>query len=161
MSVSQVPLRPVAKGTLVKLWLAVALLVALAYGVAYAGAGQLKSVVVDTVSEGSGPFITEMDGVIIEYTGRTEEGEVFDTTDGRGPAPFLVMQVVPGFRQALLKMQQGGRYKIVIPGRLAYGPNPPQGSPIGPNEDLSFDVHVLQVARNAALTAGAVPPGGQ
>lgn len=161
MSVSQVPLRPVAKGTLVKLWLAVALLVALAYGVAYAGAGQLKSVVVDTVAEGSGPYITEMDGVIIEYTGRTEEGEVFDTTDGRGPAPFLVMQVVPGFRQALLKMQQGGRYKIVIPGRLAYGPNPPQGSPIGPNEDLSFDVHVLQVARNAALTAGAVPPGGQ
>ena len=50
MSVSQVPLRPVAKGTLVKLWLAVALLVALAYGVAYAGAGQLKSVVVDTVA---------------------------------------------------------------------------------------------------------------
>jgi FKBP-type peptidyl-prolyl cis-trans isomerase FkpA len=161
MSVSQVPLRPVAKGTLVKLWLAVALLVALAYGVAYAGAGQLKSVVVDTVAEGSGEFISEMDGVIIEYTGRTEEGEVFDTTDGRGPAPFLVMQVVPGFREALLKMQQGGRYKIVIPGRLAYGPNPPQGSPIGPNEDLSFDVHVLQVARNAALTAGAVPPGGQ
>ena len=161
MSVSQVPLRPVAKGTLVKLWLAVALLVALAYGVAYAGAGQLKSVVVDTVAEGSGEFISEMDGVIIEYTGRTEDGEVFDTTDGRGPAPFLVMQVVPGFREALLKMQQGGRYKIVIPGRLAYGPNPPQGSPIGPNEDLSFDVHVLQVARNAALTAGAVPPGGQ
>jgi len=160
MSVSQVPLRPVAKGTLVKLWLAVALLIALAYGVAYAGAGQLKSVQVDTVTAGSGPYITEMDGVIIEYTGRTENGTVFDTTDGRGPAPFLVMQVVPGFREALLKMQQGGSYKILIPGRLAYGPNPPQGSPIGPNEDLSFDVHVLQVARNAALTAGAAPPPG-
>ena len=38
MSVSQVPLRPVAKGTLVKLWLAVALLAALAYGVAAMGA---------------------------------------------------------------------------------------------------------------------------
>ena len=33
-------------------------------------------------------------------------------------------------------MQQGGRYKIVVPGRLAYGKNPPAGSPIGPNEDL-------------------------
>ena len=160
MSVSQVPLRPIAKGSLVKLWLAVALLIALAYGVAYAGAGQLKSVQVDTVTAGSGPYITEMDGVIIEYTGRTENGTVFDTTDGRGPAPFLVMQVVPGFREALLKMQQGGSYKILIPGRLAYGPNPPQGSPVGPNEDLSFDVHVLQVARNAALTAGAAPPPG-
>ena len=159
MSVSQVPLRPVAKGTLVRLWLAVAALIALAYAIAYFGAGQFKSVTVDTVAAGSGPFIGEMDGVIIEYTGRTEDGTVFDTTDGRGPAPFLVMQVVPGFRQALTKMQQGGRYKILIPGRLAYGPNPPAGSPIGPNEDLSFDVHVLQVAPNAALSVGAAQQG--
>ena len=159
MSVSQVPLRPVAKGTLMRLWLAVAALIALAYAIAYFGAGQFKNVVVDTVTAGSGPLITEMDGVIIEYTGRTEDGTVFDSTEGRGPAPFLVMQVVPGFREALTKMQQGGRYKIVIPGRLAYGPNPPAGSPIGPNEDLSFDVHVLQVAPNAALSAGAAPQG--
>ena len=155
MSVSQVPLRPVAKGTLPKLWLAIAALVAIAFGIAYAGAGQFKTVAVETVTSGTGPLITEMDGVIIEYTGRTEDGTVFDTTDGRGPAPFLVMQVVPGFRQALIQMQQGGRYKIVIPGRLAYGRNPPQGSPIGPNEDLSFDVHVIQVAPNAAVQLGA------
>ena len=56
-------------------------------------------------------------------------------------------------------MQQGGRYKILIPGRLAYGANPPAGSAIGPNEDLSFDVHVLQVAPNAALSAGASSQG--
>ena len=159
MSVSQVPLRPVAKGTLMRLWLAVAALIALAFAIAYYGAGQFKNVIVDTVTAGSGPLITEMDGVIIEYTGRTEDGTVFDTTEGRGPAPFLVMQVVPGFREALTKMQQGGRYKILIPGRLAYGPNPPAGSPIGPNEDLSFDVHVLQVAPNAAMSAGAAPQG--
>jgi FKBP-type peptidyl-prolyl cis-trans isomerase FkpA len=159
MSVSQVPLRPVAKGSLVRLWLAVAALIALAFAIAYFGAGQFKKVTVDTVAAGSGPYITEMDGVIIEYTGRTEDGTIFDTTEGRGPAPFLVMQVVPGFREALTKMQQGGRYKILIPGRLAYGPNPPPGSPIGPNEALSFDVHVLQVAPNAALSAGAGPQG--
>jgi FKBP-type peptidyl-prolyl cis-trans isomerase FkpA len=159
MTVSQVPLRPIAKGSLVKLWLAVAALVALAYGLAYFGAGQFKTVKVETVAPGTGPLISEVDGVIIEYTGRTENGTVFDTTDGRGPAPFLVMQVVPGFKQALTQMQQGGRYKIVIPGRLAYGKNPPQGSPIGPNEDLSFDVHVLQVAPNAALTMGAAQQG--
>ena len=34
MSVSQVPLRPIAKGSLVKLWLALALLAALAFGIA-------------------------------------------------------------------------------------------------------------------------------
>jgi len=161
MSVSQVPLRPIAKGSLVKLWLALALLAAIAFGVAYMGAGQFKTVTVATVAAGSGAPITELDGVIIEYTGRTEDGTVFDTTEGRGPAAFLVPQVVPGFRQALVQMQQGGRYKILIPGRLAYGPNPPPGSPLGPNEDLSFDVHVLQVVPNAVLQAGAAGPQGQ
>ena len=156
MSVSQVPLRPIAKGSLVKLWLAVAALVALAYGIAYFGAGQFKTVTVETVAAGTGPLISEMDGVIIEYTGRTKDGAVFDTTEGRGPAPFLVMQVVPGFRQALTQMQQGGRYKIYIPQRLAYGDAPPAGAPRG---DLSFDVHVLQVAPNAALTMGAAQQG--
>jgi FKBP-type peptidyl-prolyl cis-trans isomerase FkpA len=151
MTVTQVPLRPLAKGTLLKLWLAIVLLVALAYGIAYFGAGQFKTVAVETVKAGAGPFVGEMDGVIIEYTGRTENGTVFDTTDGRGPAPFLVMQLFPGFKQALAQMQKGGRYKIVVPGRLAYGKSPPAGSPLGVNEDLAFDVDVADVAPNAAL----------
>ena len=155
MSVTQVPLQPVAKGTLTKLWLAIAALIALAYGIAYMGAGQFKSVSVETVQAGSGPFIGEMDGVIIEYTGRTENGTVFDSTEGRGPAPFLVMQLFPGFNQALAQMQKGGRYKIVVPGRLAYGKTPPAGSPIGVNEDLAFDVYIADVAPNAALQMGA------
>ena len=98
-----------------------------------------------------------MDGVIIEYTGRTETARC---STHRGPRPGAVPGDAgcSGLPQALTQMQQGGRYKIVIPGRLAYGKNPPQGSPIGPNEDLSFDVYVLQVVPNAALSAG-VPPG--
>jgi FKBP-type peptidyl-prolyl cis-trans isomerase FkpA len=99
-----------------------------------------------------------MDGVLIEYTGRLEDGTIFDSTEGRGPAPILVMQVVPGFKKALIQMQQGGRYKIVIPARLAYGENPPPGSPAG---DLSFDVHVVQVAPNAALQMGAMQQPAQ
>jgi FKBP-type peptidyl-prolyl cis-trans isomerase FkpA len=158
MSVSQVPIQPIKKGSLAKLWLALILLAGIAFGLAWLGAGQFKTVKVDTVAAGSGAAITELDGVIIEYTGRTENGTVFDTTEGRGPAAFLVAQVVPGFREALTHMQQGGRYKIMIPGRLAYGPNPPPGSPLGPNEDLSFDVHVIQVVPNAALQAGTQQP---
>ena len=158
MPVTQVPLRPIAKGSLLKLWLAIAALIALAFGVAYMGAGQFKTVTVDTVAAGTGPLISEMDGVIIEYTGRTEDGTVFDTTEGRGPAPFLVAQVVPGFKQALVRMQQGGRYKVFIPQRLAYGANPPEGAPKG---NLTFDIHVLQVAPNAALSAGAAQQQGQ
>ena len=82
MTVSQVPLRPIAKGSLAKLWLAVAALIALAYGLAYFGAGQFKTVKVETVAAGTGPLISEVDGVIIEYTGRTENGTVFDPPTG-------------------------------------------------------------------------------
>jgi FKBP-type peptidyl-prolyl cis-trans isomerase FkpA len=158
MTVTQVPLRPIAKGSLIKLWLAIAALVALAYGIAYLGAGQFNTVTVETVQPGSGPAITELDGVFIEYTGKTEDGTVFDTTEGREPLPVLVGTTVPGFKQALTQMQKGGRYKILIPGRLGYGKNPPAGSPIGVNEDLAFDVHVVEVVPNAALQMGAGPP---
>ena len=159
MSVSQVPIQPIKKGSLTKLWLAIAVLVAIAFGIAWMGAGQFKTVVVDTVTAGHGPAITEMDGVIIEYTGRIEDGTVFDTTEGRGPAPFLVAQVVPGFSQALQKMQKGGRYQFTLPAELAYGDTPPAGSPIPPGADLTFNVHVLEVAPMEAIMRGA--QGGQ
>jgi FKBP-type peptidyl-prolyl cis-trans isomerase FkpA len=153
MSVTQVPLRPIARGSQLKYWVAVLALILAAFLLARLGAGSFKALDVDVVAPGSGGLLTDLDGVILEYTGTTEDGTVFDTTEGRGPAPMLVGQVVPGFRQALLKMQQGGRYKIVIPGRLAYGPNPPPQSGIKPNADLYFDVHVVQVVRNAAIMA--------
>lgn len=170
MSVTQVPLRPIARGSQLKYVLAIVVLVAAAFLLARLGAGSFKALDVDTVAPGSGALLTDLDGVMLEYTGKTDDGKVFDSTEGRGPAPMLVGQVVPGFRQALLKMQEGGRYKVVIPGRLAYGATPPPQSGLKPNADLYFDVHVVQVVRNAAILAaqqqqqqqiqqqGAAPP---
>lgn len=148
MSVTQVPPRPIARGSLTKLWLAVAALIAIAFAVAWAG--KLEGVSVKTLQPGSGAMIGLKDGVFIEYTGKKADGTVFDTTEGRGPAPLLVGQVVPGFTEALLKMQKGGHYEVFIPGAKAYGPTPPPGSPFGPNEDLYFDVRVVEVMPNAA-----------
>jgi FKBP-type peptidyl-prolyl cis-trans isomerase FkpA len=102
-------------------------------------------------------MIKPEDGVMIEYEGRLDNGTVFDTSAGKGPVPLLAGQTIPGFTEALMKMQQGGRYKIRIPGKLAYGASPPAGSPIPPNADLSFDVHVVQVVPNAARMMGGVP----
>ena len=169
MSVTQVPLRPLKRGSLLKLWLGIAALVLAAFLLARAGAGSIYDVEVETIAEGKGDPLTEMDGVLIEYKGTTDDGTVFDSTEGRGPAPMLVGQVVPGFKLALMKMREGGSYKVLIPGRLAYGPNPPEGSGLKPNADLHFDVKVLQVVRDAAIgaaqaqaqaRAGAGPPEG-
>lgn len=156
MSVSQVPLRPLKRGTLAKLWLGLLLLVAAALLLAWTGAGALRGETTAsglefrTVKAGEGPLIAPVDGVLIEYEGRLEDGTVFDSS-GAQPVPMIAGQVIPGFAEGLQKMQQGGRYKIRIPGELAYGANPPANSPIPPNAPLEFDVHVVQVVPNAAL----------
>jgi FKBP-type peptidyl-prolyl cis-trans isomerase FkpA len=154
-TVTAVPLQPLKRGSVAKLWLGIALLVAAALLLAWAGAGRMVGVGVKTVVAGKGPVIGPNDGVNIEYTGRLPDGKIFDSTEGRGPAPLLVGQVVPGFSSALQRMQSGGRYQVHIPSKLAYGDTQPPGSPIPPNSDLDFDIHVVQVVPNAALMAGA------
>ena len=161
MSVSQVPLQPIKRGALVKLWLGILLLIAAGLLLAWAGAGHSSGIRVKTLEPGSGPVITKDDGVLIEYEGRLDDGTVFDTSAGRGPAFFPVGGVVPGFSQALQKMQKGGRYEFTLSSDLAYGDTPPAGSPIPPGADLHFTVHVMEVAPMETIMRGAQSGGGQ
>ena len=157
MSVAEAAHRPANKGRAAKLWLSFILIIAVGVGIAWLGVQTVRQSVVqvETVQAGKGPNIQAQDGVLIEYEGRLDNGTVFDSTAGKGPAPLLVSQVIPGFTQGLLKMQEGGRYKLRIPSKLAYGATPPQGAPIPPNADLQFDIHVVKVVPNAALMQGA------
>jgi FKBP-type peptidyl-prolyl cis-trans isomerase len=43
-------------------------------------------------------------------------------------------------------MKVGGSRLLVIPGALAYGPNPPGGSGIGPDETLVFVVELTAIS---------------
>ena len=161
MSVSTLA-HPQRRGT-GKLWLALLLLIAAGVGLAWFGAGSLRGETTATglqfrtIEAGEGDPIKAVDGVLIEYEGRLEDGTVFDTSEGRGPTPMIAGQVIPGFAEALTKMQKGGRYRIKIPSELGYGASPQPGSPIPPNADLEFDVHVVQVVPNAALMQGVSP----
>ena len=184
MSVTQVPIRPIAKATRIRALMGLGLVILAGVLLAWFGAGQLRGETTSsglqfrTVQKGEGPLITANDGVVIEYQGSLPDGTVFDTTEGKGAVPMLAGQVIPGFSEALQKMQKGGRYKFRIPGNLAYGASPPPGSPIPPNAALDFTVHVVQVVPNAAqmvqmqqqmqgaggaggVPEGAVPPPGQ
>jgi FKBP-type peptidyl-prolyl cis-trans isomerase FkpA len=55
--------------------------------------------------------------------------------------------MVPGFREAALQMQRGGKYTVEIPAAKAYGemgrmdPNTGQGVP--PNADLTFEIELV------------------
>ena len=164
MSVTQVPLHPTARGSLVKLWLALAALIVGAFFLAQLGTRPLRGetsasgIMFRTIEQGEGDLIKLADGALIEYEGRLADGTVFDTTEGRGPAALLPSQVIPGFGEALQKMQKGGRYSVRIPAALAYGPSGTPDGKIPPNSDILFDIHVVQVVANAALMAGG--PGG-
>ena len=172
MTTADAASRPAPSRRGAKLWLGFLIVIAAGILLAWWGSQSVRSrvVQVDTVQAGTGPTVQPNDGVVIEYEGRLEDGTVFDTSQGRGPAMLLASQTIPGFAQALARMNKGGRYKVWIPSRLAYGATPPQGGPVPANANLEFDVRVVEVVPNAAALmqqmqgaggAGGAAPGGQ
>jgi FKBP-type peptidyl-prolyl cis-trans isomerase FkpA len=141
--ITRVPLQPVRKGSLLKLWLGVAAALAVAGGVAYAS--RYQGVEVEQLSAGTGANPTMEDVVLVNYVGRLENGTEFDRGER---VPMSLDQVVPGFAQGITKMQKGGKYRITIPAAMAYGAeekrNPQTGQVVIPaNSDLVFDVDLV------------------
>jgi FKBP-type peptidyl-prolyl cis-trans isomerase FkpA len=148
--ITRVPLQPVAKGSLVKVWLGVAGAVVLAAGIAWAA--MPPGVSVDTITAGTGATPGAEDVVFVNYTGKLEDGTVFDQSqEAAWPIPGILPagtalplgEMVPGFQQALMQMQKGGKYTVEIPSDLAYGATPPPGAPIPPNADITFEVELV------------------
>jgi len=61
------------------------------------------------------------DMVILHYRGRLPDGRVFDDSYAEGaPAAYRVDQVIPGWREALQRMQEGAKWELYIPPKLAH-----------------------------------------
>jgi len=69
----------------------------------------------------------------VHYTGRLEDGTVFDTSREGDPfvVPVGMKRVIEGFEEALLGMEAGDSKEVTIPPSKAYGPR---------REDLLRDV---------------------
>ncbi len=79
----------------------------------------------------------------INYEGRlAEDGTVFDTTKGGGPATFVLSQLIDGWKIGIPGMRRGGKRTMQVPHELGYGD---RGSPpnIPPQADLIFDVELI------------------
>ena len=65
------------------------------------------------------------DSVQVHYTGRLNDGSVFDTSDGRDPLKLTLGegQVIPGFNDAIIDMTIGDKKTVDIPVDQAYGPS--------------------------------------
>jgi FKBP-type peptidyl-prolyl cis-trans isomerase FkpA len=160
MSVTQVPIQPIKKGSLAKLWVGVGLAVLVAGGLAWGGTRKFvvsgckasdfpnASVAVtklpsglqyQVIRAGKGSSPTDEDIALVNYKGMLRGGKQFDAGQ---QVPFPVKGMIPGFTEALKKMQQGGSYRLCIPSNLGYGAASP-GPEIPANSTLMFDVDMI------------------
>ncbi|MPS69998.1 FKBP-type peptidyl-prolyl cis-trans isomerase [Novosphingobium aerophilum] len=142
--ITRVPLQPIAKGSLTKIWLGVAAVALAAGGVAYAALP--PQVHVKTLTAGSGESPTIADVVLINYKGTLPDGNVFDQAQ---QVPMALNEVIPGFTKALVKMQRGGKYEVEIPAKLAYGDKAVGKIPA--NTDLNFEIELLDFKSRAEI----------
>ena len=99
----------------------------------------------EVLEEGSGASPGPTDRVTVHYRGTLIDGTEFDSSYNRGePTSFRVNGVISGWTEALQMMKVGSKYKLFIPGDLAYGERG-SGDKIGPNAVLIFEVELLNV----------------
>lgn len=94
---------------------------------------------------GTGAAVQVGDKIRVNYTGKLQDGSVFDTSVGKAPFEFTLGAgaVIPGWDQGLQGMKVGGKRLLIIPPQLAYGS---QGfGPIPPNATLIFEVDLVGI----------------
>ena len=109
-----------------------------------AGQGS-QNLVIQDETVGTGDIAQAGDTLAVNYTGRLQDGTVFDTSVGKKPFTFALGagQVIAGWDQGLAGMKVGGKRLLIIPSSLAYGAQ--QVGSIPPNSTLVFEVELLSV----------------
>ena len=94
---------------------------------------------------GTGRRPTRADAVQVMYEVRlAADGTLVEQT--AEPAGVPVAGSIRGFTEALLLMNQGGRYRFWVPAALAYGRRGNPGA-VPPNAELVFTLTLLRVGR--------------
>lgn len=120
------------------------------------GERTVNGAVVQKTAAGKGEKVTLGKYVLVSYRGKTLSGKIFDTNMDNSfkhpePLGFYTGKggMMRGFEEAVLMLSKGDRAIVYIPAALAYGENPPAGSRIGKNENLVFEVYVIDVMDKA------------
>ena len=85
--------------------------------------------------------------VSVHYTGKLQDGKVFDSSVSRGdPITFQLGKgkVIKGWDEGIALMKVGGKAQLIIPPDLGYGESG-AGGVIPPNATLVFDVELVDV----------------
>jgi|KBSSwiStaDraftv2_1062776.scaffolds.fasta_scaffold269117_3 FKBP-type peptidyl-prolyl cis-trans isomerase len=185
--VTAVPLLPIKRGSVAKLWIGLAIVAVVGVAAAYQGTRRQvamaepapnflarnahRSGVVTTASglqyevleAGKGEKAKSSDMVVVEYDGKLANGESFDSSARHGgPATLPVNGLIPGWVEGLQLMNPGAKYRFWIPPHLGYGEQGAGDGAIPPNALLVFDVKLLAIAPQDPGMGGlgGMPPGG-
>lgn len=93
-----------------------------------------------------GAHPTLEDNITIHYRGTLVDGTEFDNSYTRGkPTTFLLKNLIKGWQEGIPLMQEGSKYKFVIPPQLGYGGN--SSNRIPANSTLIFEVELIKVGQ--------------
>lgn len=101
---------------------------------------------ITTLVEGTGEGVKAGDQVMVEYVGKTPDGNIFDFSwENHDPIAVTVGTggVIPGWDQGLLGAKLGERRRLVIGSENAYG-NQANGD-IPANSPLAFEVDIVGI----------------
>ena len=106
----------------------------------------VTSLGIEDAKVGDGEVATPGRRVRVHYTGTLMEGTEFDSSKGGEPYAFVLGQreVIAGWDEGIKGMKVGGKRRLTIPARMAYGSRSP-GPGIPPNAALKFDVELVGV----------------
>ena len=104
--------------------------------------------IIEDIKIGDGAEAFEYNKVTVNYTGKLEDGSIFDSSLKQGRTPFAftlgVGSVIKGWDLGVKGMKVGGRRKLTIPPELGYG-DQGAGNIIPPGSTLVFEVDLLSV----------------
>lgn len=99
------------------------------------------------IQKGSGKMASKGQQVSVHYKGQLADGTVFDSSYKRNePLQFQVGvgQVIAGWDEGILLLNEGDKARLVIPSDLGYGSRG-AGGVIPPDAVLVFDVELVKV----------------
>ncbi|MGF6372708.1 FKBP-type peptidyl-prolyl cis-trans isomerase FkpA [Paraburkholderia sp. MM5496-R1] len=105
-----------------------------------------SGVIVEHLTQGTGPQPSATDVVKVNYRGTLPNGTEFDSSAKHGgPATFPLNRVIPCWTQGVQKMKVGGKARLTCPAATAYGDR--GVGPIPPNTDLTFEVELVDIVK--------------
>jgi len=106
-----------------------------------------NGLIIEDIIIGVGTTAEKYSIATVRYTGKLQDGTVFDSSQkiGREPMRFTlgVGQVIDGWDQGVIGMKVGGQRKLKIPPELGYGSQ--DLGVIPPYSTIIFEVELLEV----------------